>query len=725
MKEKRPPRTDTMMALQRLDHTDDVQREALRGALCQWRDDCEQAKWTNATQWFENTAYLLGNHLTRFFFRPETGFGTHTFGVSDKSPYDGVVAKVADNRMIHAYESVEAMLTQGTPEPRIKPNTNHPDDEDAAAIAQLTLSLLMENPIDLPELRGEAAKIAMLCGTVAAETEYGDTDIPVPTPKYKKKREKNPLFGRIEGEPKRVDTFVEAGETVTMEQDIQARLWSPFHFGTDPRATTARDLTWIYRNSFEDIEWIREQFDRDEEGYYPEELESIDELPASRYPLFWHARIQDLIASPQYSAQGAGLSSLPSLYASGTTPGQTVLTIFDVKPSRQYPRGRTIVLAGTRLIYCGEARAWSEKYKWRWHPYRFFSWFTVPGRFLGFPLFSALVPLQKKINAIDALVQANRQYMSIGQWITAKQHRMAEGRLSGIPGEVYTYTAMPGIAPPAKAHNVPLPQELLIERQQLISSIDSIAGSGVVTGEVAASAARSGVMLDFLRKEKLRSKAPMLTRFEKFIEGIGQDVLIEIQNNMNKANPSLTERIKVAARQHSIRQIAAFTGASLRDHNAVSIDIANAALHSPEAMEAKAMEALQILGNTAQVPQLVSLLKAAGLGDYAVNPQSASVERTRRLIARIEEGEILLTGKMKPEFIIQYGIDEPNVMAPIFQEAILSDRFNDLEKDSKRTITALYDYLRMLIQMEQQAMMAAQQAAQGNGPPEEKENEAA
>ena len=43
MKAKRTPRTDTMMALQRLDHTDDVQREALRGALCQWRDDCEQA----------------------------------------------------------------------------------------------------------------------------------------------------------------------------------------------------------------------------------------------------------------------------------------------------------------------------------------------------------------------------------------------------------------------------------------------------------------------------------------------------------------------------------------------------------------------------------------------------------------------------------------------------------------------------------------------------------
>ena len=724
MKEKRRPRTDTMAALQRLDHTDPVEREALRAAACRWRDDCEQAKWPHALQWFENASYLLGNHLTRFYFRPETGLGIHTFGVNDKSPYDGVIAKVADNRMIHAYESVEAMLTQGSPEPRIQKNSNHPDDEDAAAIAAITLSLLLENPINFPELRGEAAKIAQLCGTVAAETEYGETDIPVPTPKYKTRRAKNPLFGKIDGEGKRVDVTVADGETVEMERDIQARLWTPFHFGQDPRATKPSDLTWVYRNSFEDIEWIREEFDRDEEGYFPEELDSIDELAASQYPLFWHARIQDLLASPQHSVQGGGLASLPAIYASGVTPGQTILTVFDVKPSRQYPRGRTLVLAGTRLIYCGNARAWSENYRWRWHPYRFFSWFTVPGRFLGVALLSAIVPLQKKINAIDALVQANRQYMSIGQWITAKQHRIAEGRISGIPGEVYTYTAMPGIREPHKAQNVPLPQELLIERAQLIDAIDSISGSGIVSGEVAASAARSGVMLDYLRKDKMRSKAPMLTRFEKFLEGIGQDILIEIQNNMTESNPALTERIQVAAREHSMRQLQSFTGASLRDHNAVRIDIANAALRSPEALEAKAGEALQILGQVASVPQIMMLLKGMGLGEFIANQQSAAVERTRRLIARIETGEILVTDKRKPEFIIQYGIDEPAIMAPLFQEAILADRFNDLPVASKRTITALYDYLRMLMQAEQEARVAAMRNAQEQAEPAEQEKAA-
>lgn len=673
------------LALARIPTDTEQGKAELTTAVRKWIRHLEDAKWPRGLQYFENASYLQGNHLTRYYYQAGSGLGIHTFGQNDGTSFDHFVAKNADNRLIRPVETVVSMLTANTPEPRVTPNSETPEDEDAAELSEIVLQLLWEKPLHMPCKLRESAMVAAICGTVAVEVEYGETDIPVIVPTTKTVRRKNPLFGEP-NEPETISETVPGDPTVQMRKDFMSRIWTPYHITPDPMATNAGDMTWIARSSFEDVDWVREAFDRpDEPGYFTENLDGITANSSQRYVLYWYAKFRDIIETPQYYQHGGGLAPTTFTTHGGYAPNQCLFTVIDVKPTREHPQGRTLIFAGEQLIYAGAARAWSERYPWRWHPYAFFGWFKVPGKFWHVPLLSELVPLQKKINAIDSLVQANRQYMAIGQWLIPKQSRVADGRISGIPGEHIFYTAGPGFPAPDRVQHTPLPGELFAERDQLLQSIDHIAASGLVGDKISKSAARAGVILDFLKREKLESKSAMLQEWEGFLETIGQNILIEAQLNLLEDDPELTRRIQVAAREHSSLTISSFTGQSLRDHHAVKIDVASAIRQSPETQEARALEFFQASGGDVTPEEREGVMRAIHLDKFVKAPQNAAVKRARRMLSHITAGHTQAAIPMP-------GIDHADAMAPVFQNAILSDRFYDYEPEVQETIVRMFDH---------------------------------
>lgn len=712
---------DTPLALQRLDANDPEQRGKLEQTANSWLFHLEQGKRPRGLQYFENCSYLLGNHTTRYYYTSQHGFGTATLGGGDVSGDGGVVAKVADNKLIRPVETVGGMLTQSQPQPRVEPNSDLPEDEDAAELSELFLRLVYERPLNLPTKLRDAAKIAMICGTVAAETYYGESDIPHLVPKYKKARRKNP-YAHIEGEPETFTEEVPDGFAAAPRQEVQCHLYTPFHITTDPFATNPDELSWVARTTYEDIDWIKNSFgDKEgEEGYFLDKLDFIRTENVTNHLLYWWLRFQDILESPQYYHHSGGTAPQSFTHSGSHTPNQTLFTVIDVKPSIEFPQGRTLVFAGGQLLYAGQARAWSEKYPWRWHPYHFFSWLRIPGRFAGVPMLSELVPLQKKINAIDALVHANRQFMSIGQWKIPKHSRVSEGRITGHPGVHIQYTDAPGMSGPEKVDHRPLPQELLIERDQLIKSIDDIAASSIVDANtgIAPSGARAGVMLDFLRAEKLRSKSGMLQDFEAFIEGISQNILIDIQLKMVEEDPDLTRRLVSAAREFSNQTIQAFTGASIRDHHAVKIDISSELLHSPEARQQRALEFWQYSQGQVSPAERTAVLKAAGLDEFMQSQQDMSLRRARRMVSRITQGDV-------KAFLPMDGIDDPAVMAPEFQKALLSDKIHDYPPEVTQTLLQAFDHYATAAaaqaQQQMQAQIAMAQAMKGGGGSSESE----
>jgi hypothetical protein len=684
---------DSVRAIGVIDHEDEAQRTKLEAACSQWLKACERAKWPSALQAFENASYLLGNHTTRYYYDTSQGFGWHSFGVHDSSRFDALIAKCADNHLIRPVETVVGMLAEAKPEPRIEPNSDDIEDEDAAKIGEAFLQVMFEHPIKLSSIRREAGMIAAITGTAVAETFYGATGDPISVPKYKAKKKKNPFYDPEDPSlGDEYETVVEQdGFETGWRNDFQCRLYTQMHISVDPTATRPEEMGWVARTTYEDVDSLREKFDVDEPGYYPEVVRALGSGSSGdsmHMPLFWWLRFQDIIASPQ-SLHSGGMSPSPFVTGQGIAPNQIQVSVIDVRPTSQFPRGRTLVLAGGRLIYCSPkevgARAWSEQYPDRWHPYSFFHWFKLPGRFWGVPLLSELVPLQKKINAIDALVHANRSYISLGQYWIPRHSKVAEGRISGVPGDHYTYIDVPGMSKPERVKNDALPGDLFAERAGLAQSIDRIAASGVVDpGQTSASALRSGEMLNFFLQEKLRSKSPMLQGFEEFIESIGQNLLIDGQLNLQKDDPELTARIRQAARKLSNVSLMFFTGASLRDHHSVRIDISTELRHTPEADRENALTYLQ----TRQMPtpvEINAVMKAIRLDKFMQNLQDASINRARRMIARIKAG-------MLEAFLPMDGIDDAGSMAPVFQNEILSEPFLDLSIEQQKVIIGAFDY---------------------------------
>jgi hypothetical protein len=249
----------------------------------------------------------------------------------------------------------------------------------------------------------------------------------------------------------------------------------------------------------------------------------------------------------------------------------------------------------------------------------------------------------------------------------------------------------------------------------LIQSIDHIAASGMIGDKISKSAARAGVILDFLRREKLESKGPMLQDWQEFVEGNAQNILIETQLGLVEADEELSMRIRQAAREHSSITVGAFTGASLRDHHNVKIDVASAVRQSPETQEARALEYLSSKGGNVTPAENEGIMRAIHLDKFVKNDEAISVKRARRMISRI------ITGNPNAAFPMK-GIDNAAAMAPVFAEEIASDRFHDHDDEAQAKLTELFDLYDRLAAEEAQRQFDAQiafaQATKGGGTPQ-------
>jgi hypothetical protein len=366
-------------------------REALTAALNLWVHGNVAGQWPRAIQAFENASFLLGNHFTRFHYDSTYGLGvSHTGQPMYLGQIDAFIPPVVDNRLVRAVESFVGLVTEVQPAPRVTPNSDLPEDEDAAAIADVVLQLYYERPLRMPSKLREAGMIVSIFEGVVAEVEYAETGEQIEVPKVRFEKQLVPATGE------EVEVPVEDGVTVESRRDVALRMWTPLHVQVDPGATCADDLTWIARSTFEDVDAIRARFEQNDKrtesaGFLLKKDDVIPTDSGSNHPLFWYTRLQDLLPSP-ISQWGSGTASGP-LATTGALPNQTLFTVIDVRPTAAHPRGRTLITAGGKLIYAGEARAWSEEYPWRWHPYSFWSWFKIPGKFFGMALLSELTPL--------------------------------------------------------------------------------------------------------------------------------------------------------------------------------------------------------------------------------------------------------------------------------------------------------------------------------------------
>ena len=710
----RTPSRHSVEAIRRLNHADPAERMALEAVLVKYLDAMERSKWVRALQIYENASFLCGNHDVRFGYQAGgAGLVTLEYGRDHVSPQDRFLPHTYDNRLVRPTEKMVALFCKGRPTPRVEPNSDQPDDRQAAEIGAIVTQLYMEEPLRLPELRRRAALTAAICGTSAIETEYGSTDIPVVRPKTELRevpKSRRKLFpvrpGTDPNQP--VMEEVEVGEEVVYKADVQARVWSSLHLSPNPGATSEQDMIWLGRCTFEDIDNVYEAFadGKESDGVYVDKIDQASSTTGADCALYWYHRIQDLVDAPH----SAWSSRAPSAWEldGQLAPNHALHYVVDVKPNRHFPRGRTMYMLGGKLIaVLEEARAWRPGYEERWHEYVFWRWFRLEGRFWGIAPLSLAVPMQKKINAIDAAIQANRHFMAFGQFFIPRHSNVKKGFFSGIPGEAYQYRDIPGHAKPERVRNDPLPPELIAERDWNIQSINDVFASTLSDPAVAASAARAESILEFLRNERLEGKEPAVQEFEAMIEGMGRNVLIDIQFALGgESDPALTRRILAAARDKSELAVSTFTGTMLRDNTHVRFDIASEIMRSPEAQAAKARELLQYGSDVLSPEQIQGVFDAMGMGDFMKTTEVAAVKRAKWIIAQVLEGNFG-AATLYPK------IDVPELMLPVVQRFILGERYVTIDPQRRKVIADFFYLLQAQVEAMMAQRLAAQAAAQG------------
>jgi len=621
------------------------------------------------------------------------------------------VPKTVANHCIRPYEATISLFGEIRPFPQVNARTDDPQDEDAAQLAEVVVETVWENirmPQKLRQLVGEFT----LCGTAALEIAFAESEIfPLPVPP-------NP-----EADTDLADIITEEGSSFPIPA-LTCTVWSAFQIIPDPHATADPD-SWNYigTQTFVDRDWVMEVYNRKDPGYFPENLEAMTRGEGATCPLAWHAKIRGLLdipseLIPQITSRFGGDTRNP------VSDNDVLLRVFDVKPTRLYPKGRTIVFAGGQIIYCSPkdvgSRAWSEKYPERWTNIVPFSYWQIPGRFWGTALLSEIVPMQRRINAIDALVMANRGFMALGTMLVPNTARLPDGFIGSAPGQVITYkVSTSGAKPEMLAHN-PLPAELLAERELLVQEIQRISGvNDMLTGNAPSqSNMRSNEMLETIRKAALQSKGSIFAAFEESLQVFARNMLIEISENLVDANHPLSVQIAMAARNHSSLAIDRFVGADLRDNVQVKFDIASALLKSPEAKAQKAQELLQYGGQLGLIgPQELRRIAEAMGVEELLSGSNLHVQKVRRMVSLIKQGAL-----QAQELIIE-GVEDPAIAAEVVRAELLRPSFMDQPQEVQEALMNLFETYQ-LMQSKRMAEIAEIQMAigqsQGEGQGERK-----
>ena len=709
--EKQYP-SNSYLSLGFLDCDDKSGSKDLESAAAGWMQTQTRAKWPLAEGWIRNAAFYHGNHFSRFSRRSNTtatadGGGefvvTPVAGLYQK--YSQYISRDVDSKCKKAWEVPLGILTKTNPTPRGTPNSKSRSDRIGAKLSEIAFRALWEKPVNMPLKLRMVGSHLILFGTAALEMRYRDTDIPIKIPKYRLEEYDDAIQEELLGGEKPVRQ-VEDGHNVTYKRELCADVWSPFNIVVDPKASEdPNSLTWIAIRSYRDAGEVKAEYKRlmedsddSEEYFFSEAIDAIAASgPLKDDCLYWWEELRDILDSPDSLEAYVGTYTTSQRVVASN---DAVVSVIDVKPNDTYTRGRTIVLVGDSLIYCGPARSWSEKYPERWHPYSIARWWSAPNRFWGIPLFSEVVPLQKIINKMDSLMKINQMFMAFGIWTYPVGSFSADDSVNMTPGIHMPFIPVGNGAGPQRVKNDPLPSEIVLQRQMAERAIDELCMVSRLMEGQNVSHLRSGNIIQMAQQERIENRAPVLMGFQEFIQSCAQNMLIEVNLNLEEDDPELTARMRAAAFDYSGSDLQRFTAADLRDNVSISIDIISALLTSPEAESQKALDYLTARQGNVTPGEMKHIQDKMGWGDFG-DPMSTQVERAESMLEDI-------TGGSPERAVPDPSLDDPGLFLQIFQDAKREGKFYEYPDEARAKI----DECIQIYSIEHQKMIQAQMQQQ-------------
>ncbi len=275
------------------------------------------------------------------------------------------------------------------------------------------------------------------------------------------------------------------------------------------------------------------------------------------------------------SVGGLGYGSGEFKYSNKELENHALVKEYYERPSKKYPEGRLIIVAGKQLLHSGPLEFPVEEDGNVGIPFVKVDCITRPGVFFGKTIVERCIPIQRRYNALRNRKAEHLNRVGIGQWLVerdAVDMDIFEAQ-AGAPGAVLEYQK--GYNPPRPVDQPSLPNDFAIEANELMTEFSMMSGvSEMSRMSQAPPGVKSGVALSIAVEQDDTRLASTAQNLESFLVANGKQWLRLYRHYVQ--GPRLLRRVN----KNNVVEILDWQASDLRSDDVV-LDTFSALAESP------------------------------------------------------------------------------------------------------------------------------------------------
>lgn len=430
-------------------------------------------------EWYECILYYLGEQWIQW----DKGGGLRKVEKADwiPSPVDNVIQT--------AVEVAVSNMHSAKFFPRVRPNSNLPDDFFAARVGE-KLSQNMDEDFQFWLEVDWVYTWSAMTGTgfmVHDVLKMPNRRVVLPVPQGDRR-----ISGAL------MDDEIDYGseyEDYGTDVEVDVRHLNPFWVRVSDLSVdlSVKRCEWWGWQEIVSLDWIREN--------YPDKSKWVTSESIEQTSVRYQAKLAELVGSSSTRIITSSHGTRGSLY--GKLDRHCIIKRKEWRPTLDYPRGRCVIVASNVLLYDGPLPISDDEgvaeYSGVDYHYR-----RVTGRFWSKGIIKDILSPQDRINGIDAQVVLNRKTCINPQ------------KLIPLGSGIKSWTGEPGLEvkwdptqtmghEPKIIPGVPLAPQIWNERVGMVESVKESSGSEDILKGRAPQGVRAGIALDML-EEKAASR---------------------------------------------------------------------------------------------------------------------------------------------------------------------------------------------------------------------------
>lgn len=623
---------DVDISIAEIDAATEEGQTGLVGVINTWWELDTNQRLQRAAVWQQNLHFLSGDQWLRW---------NVTYNRWQSIPWsqsNQSIDRPVSNYIL-VFVNANAATFTGKPAIHIEPNSDDPRDKTSAQVSNVVKDYLWENQ-QKDDIYDEAALWGLNCGIAYQKNiklSTGKTaNVPIPEdhPTYQQQAEK-------QNTPKPT-------KSVRIRHP-HSEIVSPFNLTFDGLAKSFRSISVIMETNIRRVDWIKKEYgEKIGPGYTGKGGEVTADLKVANF-LSLGESVKDIVEGAAQSGSGQAGSGKPE----DAYKDCNVVKEVYCQPTEKHEQGRYIVIAGDILLFdssgvtTGEKQSGSPYYYLEgliWHPFTDWLYQRMPGSIHGISLTQQLVPKQRSINSIDALVAYNRKTIGVGQVLIPTQSNIPDESMVGRPGQNVTYTPGPRGEKPERLHGIPLPAQTYVERQNHLDDMDRIANSADVRSGQNPKGVTTVGQLQILNENAQKNMAKPVARWERFIEKSEQLAILNFQACYKIPDPVVIQKLKSLSKDLIDQDWETFLGEQIQDNVNVRVAPRSTIVKS----EIVQRDTILNLAREGLLPDVVSdpythkmFLEKFGLTDL-LTESNIDVKKAEKAI------EMMLNGKYPP-----------------------------------------------------------------------------